>query len=552
MNITVTFPDNNKKSYPVSTPVGEVIKDFTPGDPSIPVVGGFVNNEITSLSFRLDINCSVRPVLLSSRDGVSMYRRSLCFLVSIASRILFPEKRLVIGHSLGKGYFYHYEHQKNIPQKDLEALTEKMNELIRENLPIDQHHLSYQDAVSHFEKTREIDTALLLKYKNEMKIRVLECAGFLDLFHTPLVPQTGMLKYFEIYPYTPGFILRYPPFNNPTTIAPFIDNPLLFSIYKEYKQWGKILNIHCIGSLNEKIQTNQIQEFIDIAEALHHKKIVEIANRITENHDKLCVILIAGPSSSGKTTFAKRLSIQLKVNGLSPVPVSIDDYFLPRIQTPVDADGKPDFENISALDTKKLNDHLVRLQNGEQVDIPVYDFVAGKPKEKGVPLKLTDTSVLVLEGIHGLNDELTCMIQPAAKFKIYVSALTQLNLDDHNRIPTTDVRLIRRIVRDHQFRGHNALQTIRMWPSVRRGEDRNIFPFQNQAEMAFNSSLDYELAVLKVYVEPLLKTIKPDDMEYHEARRLLAFLDNVIPVPPTWIPGQSLLREFIGDSTFSY
>jgi uridine kinase len=361
-----------------------------------------------------------------------------------------------------------------------------------------------------------------------------------------------MLNVFGVKAYPPGFILRYPPLSAPGRIGSFEDNPLLFSVYQEYKHWGKILKLNCIGRLNEKVKAGGIKEFIEIAEALHNSKIMEIAEIIRQKKDIVSLVLIAGPSSSGKTTFMKKLSIQLKVFGITPVAVSIDDYFLPRSLTPKDKKGNYDYETLDAVNVKLLNTHLSRLLAGREVLIPVYDFEAGMPKTEGKKVKLGTNSIVLLEGIHGLNDKLTPLITAEKKLKIYVSALTQLNLDDHNRIPTTDVRLLRRMIRDYQFRGHSALTTFKMWASVRHGEDKYIFPYQNNADLAFNSSLDYELAVLKVYAEPLLKTIEPSHREYSEVQRLLAFLENVIPIPSSWVPTQSILREFIGESSFSY
>ena len=332
----------------------------------------------------------------------------------------------------------------------------------------------------------------------------------------------------------------------------FVENPVLFSIYREYKNWGKILRVGSVGRLDELIREGGIQDFVQVAEALQDKKIAEIADRINALRDQVRVVLIAGPSSSGKTTFSKKLMIQLRVVGRNPITISLDDYYKPHDRTPRDEEGKPDFESLDALDVELLNDTLVRLLRAEEVETPIFDFHAGARKPEGRKMRLPDRAILILEGIHGLNDALTPLVPRESKHKIYVSALTQLNLDDHNRIATTDNRLIRRIVRDSQFRGHSALQTLTMWPSVRRGEDRNIFPFQNGADSAFNSALDYELAVLKVYADPLLASVKPDAPEYQEARMLLSFLSNFAPLHPRWVPATSILREFIGESAFKY
>jgi uridine kinase len=551
MSIRVTFPDGSAAEYPRWATIEEIFSG-RPAFASPPPLAAVVNNEITSLSYKVDINSAVAPVTPHSRDGINIYRRSLCYLLTLAATRAFPKRRLVIGHSLGKGYYYEFDGLKGLKNGDLEKLDHAMRSLVEADLPIERINLSYADTVAHFESVRQTDTVQLLKNRNDAKIPVNVCDGYRDIAYAPLVPRTGVLAAFELKDYPPGFILRYPPQAAPGTLAPFEDNPLLFGVYREYKRWGKILDINCIGSLNRKIETGKIREFIDIAEALHDIKLAEIADRIRERFKGAGVVLIAGPSSSGKTTFSKKLAIQLKALGLNPVALSLDNFYLPRERTPLDETGRADFESLYALDLPRLNHDLTRLLRGEPAVTPLFDFTAGAPRDTGLAVTPGEKAILILEGIHGLNDRLATAVPPEGKFKIYVSALTQLNLDDHNRIPTTDVRLIRRLVRDNLYRGYSAFDTLNRWPSVRRGEDRNIFPFQNNADTAFNSSLDYELAVLKVYVEPLLKTIKPDVEEYAEARRLLSFLANVVPYPPTRVPEKSILREFIGESGFSY
>jgi uridine kinase len=439
-----------------------------------------------------------------------------------------------------------------VPRDDLVRIEGAMREIIARDMPIRPLSLSYQEAMGYFEKHNQPDTLSLLKNRNDPAIAVHSCDGFLDLSHGPLAPSTGALSVFGVMDYAPGFLLRYPPAENPQHMGPFTENPVLFSIYREYKNWGKILRVGSVGRLDELVRENEIQEFIQVAEALQDKKIAEIADRINAMRDQVKVILIAGPSSSGKTTFSKKLMIQLRVVGRNPVTISLDDYYKPHALTPRDEEGKLDFEALHALDIECLNDTLVRLLRGGEVETPLFDFHSGTRKPAGRMMKLPDRAILILEGIHGLNDELTPLVPREQKHKIYISALTQLNLDDHNRIATTDNRLIRRLVRDSQFRGHTALQTLSMWPSVRRGEDRNIFPFQNSADSAFNSALDYELAVLKVYAEPLLSSVKPDAPEYQDARMLLSFLANFAPLHPRWVPPTSILREFIGESAFKY
>ncbi len=552
MTVRVTFPSGEVKEFPVGTPIGTVAEDPAfPRTPS-PLVGVLANNEVVNLQTPLSVNTIAAPVELASPAGVLIYRKSLCFLLSMAARRLFPKRRLVIGHSLGRGYFYYFDGTDDVAEADLKKIEERMRAIVAEALPIRGMVLAYMDAVRYFEQNNQPDTVLLLKNLSEPRIQVNSCSGYLDLAHGPLAPNTKLLSVFGLMSYPPGFLLRYPPAEDQTALGPFHENPVLFSIYREYKSWGKILKVNSVGSLNERIREGQIKEFIQVAEALQDKKIAQIADRVTEKKGQIRVVLIAGPSSSGKTTFSKKLMIQLRVVGRNPVTISLDDYFKGREETPKDESGNYDFEALGALDVALLNDNLLHLLKGEEVEIPSFDFVTGERRKKGNPMKLPERSVLILEGIHGLNDALTPLIDRETKYKIYVSALTQLNLDDHNRIATTDNRLLRRLVRDNQFRGHSALRTLSMWPSVRRGEDRNIFPFQNSADSAFNSALDYELAVLKVYAEPLLATVKPDVPQYQEARALLSFLSNFTPVHPRWVPATSILREFIGESEFTY
>jgi uridine kinase len=354
-------------------------------------------------------------------------------------------------------------------------------------------------------------------------------------------------------PYEEGFLLRFPATGAGNRIEPFEDNPKIFSVYSEYKKWGRILGVHSVGKLNRLVSERAIKDYIRIAEAFHEKKIAEIADQIFQKKDDVKTVLIAGPSSSGKTTSAKRLSIALKVMGIEPIAIGLDNYYVNTDKTPRDEKGDPDYECLEALDVPYLNEQLLSLLAGEEVTLPVYDFKTGRRREEGgKKIRLDRRTMLVIEGIHGLNEALTPQIKRETKFKIYISALTQLNLDDHNRISTSDNRLLRRMVRDNQFRGTGAAKTFKMWPSVQRGERKHIFPFQNTADVAFNSALDYELAVLKVYAEPLLRSVKPAMKEYSEAARLLSFLGNFAPILPHYVPGTSILREFIGESEFKY
>jgi uridine kinase len=366
-----------------------------------------------------------------------------------------------------------------------------------------------------------------------------------------MTPRTGYLKCFGLKFYLPGFILRYPQKESPTTLPTFVEQRKLANVYYEFEHWGKVLEIEDVASLNTQINSGRTGELIRIAEALHEKKLAQLADEITKDRGRVRVILIAGPSSSGKTTFAQRLCIQLRVNGLRPIAIGTDDYFVDREHTPVDEKGEPDFEALEALDLELFNQHLIRLIQGEEVEIPIFNFQTGTREPKGEIISAKDDQPIIIEGIHGLNERLTSEIPKDRKFKIYISALTQLNVDNHNRIPTTDNRLLRRIVRDNQFRSHDAKATIRQWPSVRRGEERNIFPFQEDADAMFNSALAYELAILKRYAEPLLRAISKDDPEFPEAKRLLKFLSYILPMEDSDVPLNSILREFIGASCFA-
>jgi uridine kinase len=550
-NIQVNTP-GGAVTVPRGTLINDIVtkENFPVHHPEIIAV--YLNNEVTSLNAPLDINAELRPITYFDPEGVRVYRRSLCFLFAMVIRKLFPDRRLVIGHSIANGYYYYYEEEREVPEEEINKITNLMQEYIRKDLPIEPKIYSYCDALEYFSQNRMEDTSMILEHRNENRIGIHTCDGYLDLSHGPLTAGTGSLGIFQVVSYGKGMILRYPRHADPYKILPFEPSQLLFSIYNEYQRWGAILNVNSAGKLNRMAKENRITDFIKVAEALHDKKIAEIAAKIDADDASGKIVLIAGPSSSGKTTFSKKLAIHLTVLGLNPKVINLDNYFLPREQTPKKENGEYDFESLWAIDVELLNQHLVSLIKGEEVDIPVFDFKEGKRKYGEIKLELAEKDVLMMEGIHALNDQLTPDIPPEKKFKVYVSALTQLNIDSRNRISTTDNRLIRRLVRDYKFRGHLALDTFRMWPGVREGENKNIFPYQDTADAAFNSALDYELGVLKSRAVPLLMEVKPYHQQYHESLRLLSFLENFVSIPDDRVPPYSILREFIGGSGFHY
>ena len=518
------------------------------------IVGVYANNKLVSLNYKIGINCEIKPVCIDSFEGNRIYRDSLCFLLTKSVQKLFPERRLVISNSLSHSYYYYFDDFLEVSEREAETIEKAMREDVEKNIPIINELVSYQEALDYFsENNNWKDTYLLLKYLNFSSIILYTCEEYKDIAHTTLVPRTGFLKHFEIKKYSNGFLLRYPDKENPNIISPFKDIPVLAKIYQEYKAWGKIQSFSSVGELNEHIAAGRAEDIIWMAEALHDKKIAQIADQIAERRNKLKLVLIAGPSSSGKTTFAKKLSIHLRVVGFNPIALSLDDYYVDREKTPRDKTGNYDFESIDAIDLELFNQNLLDLFDGKEVTIPYFDFKTGKRDfSKGHKIKMDNKTLLVVEGIHGLNEKLTNKVNPEYKHKIYISALTQLKLDDHNRIPTTDNRLLRRMIRDFQFRGYSAIDTLSRWPSVRKGEKRNIFPFQEYADSVFNSALDYELAVLRTFAQPILKTVKPNNELYSEAKRLERFLSNFSNIPVRFVPRTSLLREFIGDSDFKY
>lgn len=510
-----------------------------------------MNNKVCSLNKAINSSCTVEPVLAASKDGADVYRQTLCFVMAAALHSVDPNQHLNIGHSLGYGYYYTLADGNAVHPPLIHKIQTKMEELISKNLPIKTYSVPYQDACAVLEQQGLTDSRNLLKYKCPPSVHLNILEEFADMYFSPMLVSTGYLKTWEIKKYGNGFLLRFPTSHEPEKIPEFNDVPVLFNTYERYKKWGKQIGVTTASTLNDVVAKRKINEFILISETFQQKCIADIAQQI-QDRGKVKLVLIAGPSSSGKTTSAKKLALELQAIGYNPKVISLDSYYIGRDKTPLDEDGKPDYECLEALNVPLINQNLLDLFEGKEITLPEYNFVTGISSITGPKLKLEENDILIMEGIHGLNDKLTPSIKAQNKFKIYLSPLTQLNFNEHNRISTSDNRLIRRIVRDSQFRGKPAAGTIAMWDSVQRGERLYIFPFQNNADAILNTALDYELSVLKIFAEPLLKMITPMEKEYSEASRLLRFLDVFPTIDPTEVPERSILREFIGHSKFKY
>ncbi|MEZ0536857.1 nucleoside kinase [Caldicellulosiruptoraceae bacterium PP1] len=544
--VKVEFQDLNViKYFSKGTSVLDNLREISPQF-KYPIIAIKVDNQIKELKYILNRDCKIKFIDLSTEEGMRIYRRSLIFVLIVAVRFYFNQP-LIVQHSLSKGLYCEVENTK-LTKDDIEKIKAKMSELIEKDLDFRRIKVKKDEAIKIFEMNGHFDKLRTLIFSDKDEVYLYYCNNYVDYFYGHLAPSTGYLKVFDLIEYEGGLVLLYPDKTHPYELQQFTENKKIFNIFHEYKNWGKILNVSNIGELNQIIYDGKIREFIRISEALHEKKIAYIADEITKN-DSLKIILISGPSSSGKTTFAHRLSIQLKVNGKNPIYIGLDDYYY-EDKTPLDEEGKPDYESIEAIDVSLFNEHLDKLINGYDVTLPKFDF-KNRKRTFDRNVRLTQNDILIIEGIHGLNNKLTSMIDEEKKYKIYISALTHLNLDKHNRIPTTDYRIIRRIVRDARTRGADAKRTISMWSSVRKGEEKNIFPYQENAHTMFNSALIYELSVLKKYATPLLEKITREDEEFSEAQRLLEFLSFILSIDDEReIPPQSIIREFIGGSCF--
>lgn len=514
------------------------------------IVAARVNNDIKDLSYELSEDSIIKFIDLTDEDGMRIYRRSLYFIFIKAVNELFPDRNAVISHPMSNGVYCEIRGEEELTENDVETVQKKMNEIVKSAIPFEKKIISTEEARELYKKTGRLDKYEVLEYRQKSYVTVYNCGGYEDYFYGYMVPDTSYIQCFSLKYHHPGLVIQFPSKNKPEELPIFEEQKKLFKVFIEYKKWVRILGVENVGALNDIVRAGEIGDLIRVSEALHEKKIAEIADKITNHEEEKRIVLISGPSSSGKTTFANRLGIQLRVNGYIPKTISLDNYFVNRDKTPKDEDGEYDYEALEAIDIELFNKHLAALLEGYEVEIPIYNFETGCREPFGQRMSIIKNTILIIEGIHGLNDQLTASISPEDKYKIYVSALTSMNIDDHNRIPSTDTRLIRRIVRDNQFRGCSAINTINRWPSVRRGEERNIFPYQENADIMFNSSLVYELCLLKTYAEPLLMQLGPENERYSEVKRLIEFLSYFLPIDGKDVPSNSIVKEFVGGSCF--
>lgn len=507
------------------------------------------NNEVKSLDYQLKEDGNLTLIDISDKDGIRIYRKGLLFIIDKAISELYPKAKMMVNYQLSNSLLCEFENME-VTDEFIEKVNNKVSQIVEEDLPIVKKSMTKQEAEEFYKDKETIKGKLQLELNTKKQVSLYWCGDYFNYFYGILPTHAGVMKLYEIIKYHRGFLIRYPSRKNIHELPEFKENKKLLATLDEYDVLHRVLDVPTVKKLNEIIRNGKIKDYILLDEALHEKKIANIADDIVKN-EKIKMVLIAGPSSSGKTTFAQRLGIQLRLNGLKPVTISVDNYFVERSENPKDENGNYNFECLEAIDVKLFNEHLLKLLNGEEVEIPTFDFEVGTKRYKGNKLKLADDEILVIEGIHCLNDNLTPLIPKEQKYKVYISCLTVLNIDEYNRISTTDTRLIRRMVRDKQFRGYKALHTLEMWDSVVRGEEKNIFPYQEEADSMFNSSLIYELAVLKDYAMPLLAEIDKTSYEYAEAKRLYRMLGYFESIPAEYLPSNSLLREFVGGSIFN-
>ena len=537
----------------MGTPLSDVAARLTPG--RYPFLAAFVNNRIKELNYKIYTPVTVRFVDITDFAGIRVYQRTSWFILQKAARTLFPGHTLHIRHSMGQSGFYcELEGLDEFTHEQAAALEGHMREVVAQNLPIERTKVLTSELRAIYAEQGFDDKTALLDTRPRLYSDLYTLDGTAGYFYGALAPSTGYIDRFCIEPYYKGFYLAQPLRTNPGVLNKNVQQEKMFGIFQEYQSWVRIMGVPTVGDVNSKVLAGDAGGMIKLAEAFHERKFAWVADTIYDANLSrgVRIVLISGPSSSGKTTSAKRLGIQLGVLGLKPVLISLDDYFVDREKTPKDADGEYDYEALEAIDLELFNDHLRRLMRGESVDIPRYNFITGRRMQHNDPLTLDERSILIVEGIHGLNPRLTPGVPEEQKFRIYISCFTSVAMDNLSRIATTDNRLLRRLTRDYRQRGADALATLSRWASVRRGEEKHIFPYQENADVMLNSSLFYEISVLRPFAEKILREVPDTVPEYDEARRMLKFLDNFIPIPPDEIPPTSILREFIGGSSFQY
>ncbi len=546
--------NNSTREFPEGSSLLDIYNGFNLTMPYGPV-SAKVNNKVESLDFRVYYNKDIEFLDITSSSGMRTYVRSLFFILVKAVEELYPQGSISLEHPISKGYFCKLHIDRTIGLDDVQRIKQKMQEIIAADIPYTRTESHTEEVVRLFEKRGMMDKARLLDTYGQLYSYYYQLGDTVDCYYSSLVPSTGYIRLFDIVKYYDGLLLRIPSRENPTKLEEVVKQEKMLEVFQEYHRWNQILGISTVGDLNVACNHGHATDLINVSEALQEKKIAQIADEITHrNQDgkRVKLVLISGPSSSGKTTFSKRLSIQLMTNGLKPYPISLDDYFVNRNDTPLDENGKHDFESLYAVDLPFFEEQLTTLLNGGEVELPRYNFTTGKREMSGKKLRIDEHMILIIEGIHALNPALTPHIPNENKYKVYVSALTTILLDNHNYIPTTDNRLLRRIIRDYKYRNYSAEETIARWPSVRAGEEKWIFPYQENADAMFNSALLFELAVLKDYVEPVLRKVPNRCPEYSEAHRLLRFLNYFVSVQDKELPPTSLLREFLGGSSFQY
>lgn len=546
--------NNSTREFPEGSSLLDIYNGFNLAMPYGPV-SAKVNNKVESLDFRVYYNKDIEFLDITSSSGMRTYVRSLFFILVKAVEELYPQGSISLEHPISKGYFCKLHIDRTIGLDDVQRIKQKMQEIIAADIPYTRTESHTEEVVRLFEKRGMTDKARLLDTYGQLYSYYYQLGDTVDCYYSSLVPSTGYIRLFDIVKYYDGLLLRIPSRENPTKLEEVVKQEKMLEVFQEYHRWNQILGISTVGDLNVACNHGHATDLINVSEALQEKKIAQIADEITHrNQDgkRVKLVLISGPSSSGKTTFSKRLSIQLMTNGLKPYPISLDDYFVNRNDTPLDENGKHDFESLYAVDLPFFEEQLTTLLNGGEVELPRYNFTTGKREMSGKKLRIDEHMILIIEGIHALNPALTPHIPNENKYKVYVSALTTILLDNHNYIPTTDNRLLRRIIRDYKYRNYSAEETIARWPSVRAGEEKWIFPYQENADAMFNSALLFELAVLKDYVEPVLRKVPNRCPEYSEAHRLLRFLNYFVSVQDKELPPTSLLREFLGGSSFQY